>query len=80
MMGSIPGYGILSPGPQPSTSSAVQNYPLRPYNQPPPLQEQRPIPGHGRHNRDGECNQERERERERVSEHDGQFAADSPVD
>ena len=79
MMDNVPGYGILPPGPQPSTSSAAQNYPPHPYNQPPPQQQQQhqhPIPGHGGRDRDRERDRERERERERDRERDRQFAAD----
>ena len=72
VMDNVPGYGILPPGQQPSTSSAVPGYsaPPHPYNQPP--QQQHLIPGHTGRDRDRERDRERERERER----DRQFAAD----
>ena len=76
VMDNVPGYGILPPGQQPSTSSAVPNYPAppHPYNQPPP--HQHPIPGHSGRDRERERDRERDRERERERERDRQFAAD----
>ncbi|KAF9645528.1 hypothetical protein BDM02DRAFT_498918 [Thelephora ganbajun] len=75
-MDNVPGYGILPPGQQPSTSSTIPNYPTPPhlYNQPP--QQQHPIPGHGGRDRNRERDRERDREREREREHDRQYAAD----
>ena len=77
MMDNVPGYGILPPGSQPSTSSAAPSYPPHPYNQPPP-QQQHPIPGHSGRDRERERDRERdrERERERERERDRQFAVD----
>ena len=60
VMDNVPGYGILPPGPRPSTSSAVPNYP---YNQP-QSQPQHPTPGHSGRDRERECDRERERERD----------------
>jgi len=70
VMDNAPGYGILPPGPQPLTSSAIPNYP---YNQP-QSQLQQPIPGHSGRDRDRERDRECDRERER--ERDRQFATD----
>lgn len=73
----VPGYGILPPGPQPTTSLAAQDYLPHPYNQPPPHQQQQhPIPGHGGSDSSRECNRECKREWERKGEHGRQFTMD----
>lgn len=77
VMDNVPGYGILPPGQQPSTSSAIPNYqtPPHPYNQPPP-QQQYPIHSHSGRDRVGERDRGRDGDREREGDRDRQLPTD----